>query len=166
MKERNMRTRENGLIICGVYRLMPWYMFHSCIKASDLRQSPSKIVGCCPESLSCGGARFPPPPPPLGLPPPPPGFPPPPPGFPPPGGPKGLFNGFGRPCPPPPPGGPDPPAVAFPAEEDEGTVEGCPCVIVCVVEAMNVLGLKILGAKRFLGCRFVRVGIDSAIFCS
>ena len=131
-------------------------MFHSCMNALDFRRSPLKIVGCCPESLSCGGAGFPPP-----------GFPPPPPGFPPPGGPKGLFSGFGSPCPPPPPGGPDPPAAAFPAEEDRGTVGGgCTCVVVCVVEAMKALGVKILGAKRFPGWRFVGVGIASAIFCS
>ena len=140
-------------------------MVHSCMKASDCFLSPSKIVGCCPDSLSCGGAGLPPPPP--GLPPPPPGFPPPPPGFPPPGGPKGLFNGFWMPCPPPPPGGPDPPAVAFPAEDDKGTVGGgWTCVVVCVVEAMKALGVKMLGAKRFPGCKLVRVGMDSAIFCS
>ena len=77
-----------------------------------------------------------------------------------------MLNGFGRPCPPPPPGGFDPPAVAFPTEEDTGAMEDCPCVVVCVVEAMNALGVKMLGAKRFPACRFVGVGIDSAIFCS
>ena len=162
-----MRTRENGLVICGVKRLMPRYMFHSCMNASDFRRSPSKMVGCCPESLLCGRAGFPPPPPaPPGLPPPP-GFPPPPPGFPPPGGPKGLFSGFGAPCPPPPPGGPDPPACAFPTEEDWGFVEGgWTCVVICVVEAIKALGVKMLDAKMFPGCRFVGVGIASAIFCS
>ena len=39
-------------------------------------------------------------------------------------------------------------------------------MVVCVVEAMKALGVKILGAKRLLGCRFVGVGIASAIFCS
>src|SRR6201996_5211444 len=135
-------------------------MFHSCMKASNFRRSPSKIVGCCPDSLSWTGFPPPPPPPPPpglpppppGLPPPPPGFPPPPPGFPPPGGPKGLFSGFGIPCPPPPPGGPYPPAVVFPAEEDKGTVGGgWACVVVCVVEAMKALGVKMLGANRFPG---------------
>ena len=145
------------------------------MNASDFLRSPSKSVGCCPDSLSWGFAGFPPPPPglpppppglpppPPGLPPPPPGFPPPPPGFPPPGGPKGWFSGFGMPCPPPPPGGPDPPAVVFPAEEDKGTVGSG---WTWVVEAMKALGVKMLGAKRFPGCKFVGVGMDSAIFCS
>ena len=133
------------------------------MKALEFCQFPSKMVGCCPESLSCGGAGLPPPPPaPPRLPPPPPGFPPPPPGFPPPGGPKGLFNGLGRPCPPPPPGGPDPCAAAFPAEEARGTVGGgCTWVVVWVVEA-----IKMFGAKRLPGCRFLAVGIASAIHCN
>ena len=136
-------------------------------------------MGCCPESLLLGGAGFSPPPPP-GLPPPPgfspppppglpppPGFPLPPPRFPPPGGPKGLANGFGRPCPPPPPGGPDPPVAAFPAEEFDGPAGGFwVCVVVCVVVAMEALGVKMLGMKRFPGCKLVGVGIASAIFCS
>src|ERR1700761_7925747 len=110
-------------------------MFHSCMNASDFRRSPSKMVGCCPDSLSWPGGFPPTPPPPPpgfpGLPPPPPGFPPPPPGFPPPGGPKGLFRGFGRPCPPPPPGGPVPPVVVFPADDVKGTVGGgWTCVVV------------------------------------
>src|ERR1700761_7412975 len=126
MKDRNMSTRENGLIIWGVYLLIPWYMFHSCMKASDFRRSPSKMVGCWPDNLSWPGG-FPPGPPP----PPPPGFPPPPPGFPPPGGPKGLCRGLGRPCPPPPPGGPVPPVMVFPADADRGTVGGgWTCVVV------------------------------------
>ena len=31
---------------------------------------------------------------------------------------------------------------------------------------MKALGVKMLGAKRLPGCRFVGVGMDSAIFCS
>ena len=52
-------------------------------------------------------------------------------------------------------------------DEDRGTVrDGCTWVVVCDVEAMNALGVNILGAKRFPGCRLVGVGIDSAIFCN
>ena len=57
--------------------------------------------------------------------------------------------------------------AAFPAEEFDGLVGGFwVCVVVCVVVAMKVPGVKILGAKRLPGCKFVGVGIASAIFCS
>ena len=56
--------------------------------------------------------------------------------------------------------------VVFPAEEVRGTVEGsCTCVVV-EVDAMKALGVKVLGAKRLPGCKFVGVGIASAIFCN
>lgn len=135
-------------------------MFHSWMNPSDLCLSPSKIVGCYPDSLSCGRAGFPPPP--AGFP----GFPPPPPGFPPPrfplpGGPKGLLRGSSLPCPPPPPGGSFPPIVVFPVEDPMGNVVGgCTCVVVCVDVAMKMLD------QIFLGCRFVGVGMASAICCS
>ena len=38
--------------------------------------------------------------------------------------------------------------------------------MVAAVDVMKVLGVKMLGVKRLLGCRFVGVGISSAIFCS